>query len=137
MDCGAYARLMRNVYVEPWFKLLVAMLKIHWLPVQRKATSGMSFVVVSFTTVMVPRTSLSMVKEPAVPAKTAAGLEMGLPKASHTVNLTGIVLPPLRLYTLVPSLLIGGSITPPAPELQALTDFCQALLSANEFLYVD
>ena len=26
--------------------------------------------------------------------------------------------------------------TPP-PELQALTDLCQALLSANEFLYVD
>ena len=27
--------------------------------------------------------------------------------------------------------------TQPAPELQALTDLCQALLSANEFLYVD
>jgi len=27
--------------------------------------------------------------------------------------------------------------TKPAPELQALTDLCQALLSANEFLYVD
>ena len=26
---------------------------------------------------------------------------------------------------------------PPAPEVQALTDLCQALLSANEFLYVD
>jgi hypothetical protein len=26
---------------------------------------------------------------------------------------------------------------PPVPELQALTDLCQALLSANEFLYVD
>jgi len=26
---------------------------------------------------------------------------------------------------------------PPTPELQALTDLCQALLSANEFLYVD
>ena len=25
----------------------------------------------------------------------------------------------------------------PAPDLQALTDLCQALLSANEFLYVD
>ena len=25
----------------------------------------------------------------------------------------------------------------PAPEFQALTDLCQALLSANEFLYVD
>ena len=25
----------------------------------------------------------------------------------------------------------------PTPELQALTDLCQALLSANEFLYVD
>jgi len=25
----------------------------------------------------------------------------------------------------------------PAPELQALTDLCQVLLSANEFLYVD
>jgi hypothetical protein len=25
----------------------------------------------------------------------------------------------------------------PAPELQALTDLCQSLLSANEFLYVD
>ena len=25
----------------------------------------------------------------------------------------------------------------PAPELQALTYLCQALLSANEFLYVD
>ena len=29
------------------------------------------------------------------------------------------------------------SPTKPAPELQALTDLCQALLSANEFLYVD
>jgi hypothetical protein len=28
-----YARLIRNVYVEPWFRLVVAMLKIHWLPV--------------------------------------------------------------------------------------------------------
>jgi hypothetical protein len=28
-------------------------------------------------------------------------------------------------------------VTKPAPELQALTDLCQALLSANEFLYVD
>jgi len=27
--------------------------------------------------------------------------------------------------------------TKPAPELQALTDLCQALLSANEFFYVD
>jgi len=27
--------------------------------------------------------------------------------------------------------------TKPPPELQALTDLCQALLSANEFLYVD
>ena len=25
----------------------------------------------------------------------------------------------------------------PEPEFQALTDLCQALLSANEFLYVD
>lgn len=29
------------------------------------------------------------------------------------------------------------SAAKPAPELQALTDLCQALLSANEFLYVD
>jgi len=29
------------------------------------------------------------------------------------------------------------SETKPSPELQALTDLCQALLSANEFLYVD
>ena len=28
-------------------------------------------------------------------------------------------------------------VAPPAPELQALTNLCQALLSANEFLYVD
>ena len=28
-------------------------------------------------------------------------------------------------------------VPPPAPELQALTDLCQALLSSNEFLYVD
>ena len=28
-------------------------------------------------------------------------------------------------------------VTKPVPELQALTDLCQALLSANEFLYVD
>lgn len=26
---------------------------------------------------------------------------------------------------------------PPAPELQALTNLCQALFSANEFLYMD
>ena len=29
------------------------------------------------------------------------------------------------------------AVTKPAPQLQALTNFCQALLSANEFLYVD
>jgi len=29
------------------------------------------------------------------------------------------------------------SAAKPPPELQALTDLCQALLSANEFLYVD
>lgn len=29
------------------------------------------------------------------------------------------------------------SVAKPAPEMQALTDLCQALLSANEFLYVD
>src|SRR5882724_13275006 len=97
MDCGTYARLMRNVYVEPWLRLVVAMLKIHWLPVQRKAASGMSAVVASFTTVTVPRTSLSKVIVPLLgEAKTAVELEMGLPKASHTVNFTGIVLPPLR-----------------------------------------
>ena len=28
-------------------------------------------------------------------------------------------------------------VTKPAADLQALTDLCQALLSANEFLYVD
>src|SRR5437667_10640787 len=28
-------------------------------------------------------------------------------------------------------------VTKPAPELQAPTELCQALLSANEFLYVD
>jgi len=28
-------------------------------------------------------------------------------------------------------------VVKPTPELQALTDLCQALLSANEFLYVD
>ena len=31
----------------------------------------------------------------------------------------------------------SASVAKPAPELQALTDLCQALLSANEFLYVD
>jgi hypothetical protein len=31
----------------------------------------------------------------------------------------------------------GEGAAQPAPELQALTDLCQALLSSNEFLYVD
>jgi len=31
----------------------------------------------------------------------------------------------------------AGPAAKPAPDLQALTDLCQALLSANEFLYVD
>jgi len=29
------------------------------------------------------------------------------------------------------------TVVNPAPELQALTDLCQTLLTANEFLYVD
>ena len=32
------------------------------------------------------------------------------------MNFTGMVLPPLRLYTLLPSALIGGKITPPGSE---------------------
>jgi hypothetical protein len=31
----------------------------------------------------------------------------------------------------------GKAAARPTPARQALTDFCQALLSANEFLYVD
>src|SRR5439155_23077957 len=42
------------------------------------------------------------------------GSEMELPLASHTVNFTGMVLPPWRLNTLLPSLLTGGKMTPPA-----------------------
>ena len=41
---------------------------------------------------------------------------MAFPLTSHTVNFTGMVLPPLREYTLVPSLLIGGRITPPSVD---------------------
>ena len=29
------------------------------------------------------------------------------------------------------------AVTKPAPELQALTNLCQALLSANELIYID
>jgi hypothetical protein len=38
---------------------------------------------------------------------------MGLPLASHTVNFTGMVLLLLDRNTLLPSLLIGGRMTPP------------------------
>jgi hypothetical protein len=55
-----------------------------------------------------------MVIEPQHPLrKTAFGSEMGLPLASHTVNFTGMVLSLLLLNTLLPSLAIGGKITPP------------------------
>jgi hypothetical protein len=75
----------------------------------------MSVPVVSLMLSIVPRTALSIVKEPPVPANTAAGFEMAPPEALHTRNFTGIVLPPLRGYTLLPSLLIGGKITLPGP----------------------
>ena len=58
---------------------------------------------------------VSVVIEPQHPLrKTAFGSEMELPLASHTVNFTGMVLPPWRLNTLLPSLLTGGKMTPPA-----------------------
>src|SRR2546428_14099892 len=89
------------------------MLKIQKLPVQRKATSGISLMPISFTLSTVPRTALNRVIEPELFPNTTIGSEMGLPLASHTVNLTGMVLPALRLYTLEPSALIGGKMTPP------------------------
>src|SRR5947208_14384489 len=55
-----------------------------------------------------------MVIEPQHPLRKAAfGSEMGLPLASHTVNFTGMVLSLLLLNTLLPSVLIGGKMTPP------------------------
>ncbi|PYI47059.1 MAG: hypothetical protein DMF11_07150 [Verrucomicrobia bacterium] len=55
-----------------------------------------------------------MVIEPQHPLrKVAFGSEMGLPLASHTVNFTGMVLSLLLLNTLLPSVLIGGKMTPP------------------------
>ena len=48
--------------------------------------------------------------------KTTFGSEMELPLASQTLNLTGMVLPALRLYTLEPSVLIGGKMTPPGSD---------------------
>ena len=56
-----------------------------------------------------------MVNVAPVGANTAAGFEIGTPEALHTRNFTGIVLPPLRGYTLLPSLLSGGRTTPPGP----------------------
>src|SRR5438128_6362996 len=98
MFAGLYARLIRNWYVCPDVRLVVAMLKIHcWLDAShRNAASGISPLVVSFTAASVPRTALNMVNVPPVPALTAAGLQMAAPAAPHTRNFTGIVLPPLR-----------------------------------------
>src|SRR5438445_13240290 len=98
MFAGLYARLMRNWYVCPDVRLVVAMLKIHcWLDAShRNAASGISPLVVSFTASTVPRTALSIVNVPPVPAKTALAFEMDPPEAPHTLNFTGIVLPPLR-----------------------------------------
>src|SRR5437879_477986 len=98
MDAELYARLIRNVYVLPDVRLLVAMLKIHCWPdaSQRNATSGMSVPVISLTLSIVPRTALNMLNVPPVPAKTAAGFEMEAPDAPQTRNFTGIVLPPFR-----------------------------------------
>src|SRR5438477_12375928 len=87
------------------------MLNIHWPPLYRKPASGMVLTPTSLTVSTVPRTALSMViVAPPLGPKTAEGLVMGLPKASHTWNFTGIVLPPFLEYTLVPSLLIGGKM---------------------------
>src|SRR5207237_5997034 len=98
MFAGLYARLIRNWYVCPDVRLVVAMLKIHcWLDAShRNAASGLSPLVVSFTASTVPRTALSIVNVPPVPAKTALAFEMDPPEAPHTLNFTGIVLPPLR-----------------------------------------
>src|SRR5438034_1998274 len=91
MFAGLYARLIRNWYVCPDVRLVVAMLKIHcWLDAShRNAASGISPLVVSFTASTVPRTALNMVNVPPVPAKTAAELEMAAPDAPHTRNFTG------------------------------------------------
>src|SRR6266446_3329555 len=59
----------------------------------------------------VPRKLVIMVTEPLPLANTAFGSEIELPLASHTLNLTGTVLPCWK--TLVPSALIGGKMTPP------------------------
>ena len=59
----------------------------------------------------VPRKLVIIVTEPLPLANTAFGSEIELPLASHTLNLTGTVLPCWK--TLVPSALIGGKMTPP------------------------
>src|SRR5262249_8210835 len=102
-------------YVMPVSRFDVAMLKIHWFVEKRNATSGISATVASLTTVTVPLTALSIVMLPALAPNTAAGFEIGFPEASHTRTFTGIVLPPFRLKTLLPSGLIGARITPPGP----------------------
>src|SRR5262245_41771689 len=88
---------IRKSYVVPAVRFDVAMLKIHSWPVQRNATSGTSFTTSSSTLVTVPRTALSIWIVPLLDPKTTLLSEIGRPAASQTRNLTGIVLPPLRL----------------------------------------
>src|SRR5258707_15234383 len=93
------------------------MLKIHWPPLQRKATSGISLTWASFTLSTVPRIECSKVMVPVLFPNTTIGSEIGWPLAPHTVNFTGTVLPTFQ--TLLPSWLIGGRITPPGvPPVQ-------------------
>src|SRR5436309_15600229 len=59
----------------------------------------------------VPRKLVIIVTEPLPLANTAFGSEIELRLASHTLNLTGTVLPCWK--TLVPPALIGYKMTPP------------------------
>jgi len=94
--------------------LLVTRLNCQWSPTKWKATSGISVVPLAFTSFTVPRMRVSVVIEPQQPlGKTAFASAIGLPLASHTVNFTGMVLSLLLLNTLLPSVLMGGKMTPP------------------------
>src|SRR5437899_4059316 len=79
MFAGLYARLIRNWYVCPDVRLVVAMLKIHcWLDAShRNAASGISPLVVSFTASTVPRTALNMVNVPPVPSEDCSRIRDG------------------------------------------------------------
>ena len=68
----------------------------------------------------------SFVSQVATAWQIAYGRPVTQPELHAVLNFMNQQLPMLTL-----------SATMPDPELQALTDLCQAMLSSNEFLYVD